>query len=143
MFGTGLQFEEIDHIDESDLNVRKFFAEEGSRSEGLLSRNVPGGSHHHVRFTCLIIAGPIPDADAFGAMDDGLVHTQILQMLLLVADDYVHVVLAAEAMIGNRQQAVDIGGKVNACDISALVDDHIQKSGILMSETVVILAPHG
>jgi hypothetical protein len=34
-------------------------------------------------------------------MDHGLVHIQILQVLLFVADDYVHVVLAAQTVIGD------------------------------------------
>ena len=76
-------------------------------------------------------------------MDDGCIHVQVLQVFLLVADDHVHVVLAAETVVGDRQQGVHIGRKVNARDIRALVDDHIEKARVLVGEAVVILTPHG
>ncbi len=50
----------------------------------------------------LVIAGPIPNANALGAMSDRVVHVQVLQVLLLVRDDDVHIVLASEAMVGDR-----------------------------------------
>ena len=74
-------------------------------------------------------------------MDDGCLHIQKLQVFLLVADDYVDVILAAQAVVGDRQQAVDVGRQIDARHRCALIDDHIEKSRILMGEAVVILAP--
>ena len=53
----------------------------------------------------LIVAGLTPDTDAFRAMRDRCIHVQILQVHLLVADDHVDVVLAAQTMIGDGQQS--------------------------------------
>src|SRR5579864_1242885 len=95
MLARGLQFEEINHINESDLEVRKFLTQQRGRRQGLLRWNVSGGSHHEIRLAALVIAGPIPNANALGAMDDGLLHIQKLQVLLLVAHDHIYVILAA------------------------------------------------
>ena len=101
MLSSRLQLEEIDHVDEANLQVGEFLAEQSGRGQGLLGGDVAGGRHDHIGFAGFVVAGPIPYADALGAMGDGRVHIQILQMLLFVADDDVHVVLAAQAMIGD------------------------------------------
>ena len=44
-------------------------------------------------------------------------------------------------MVRHAEQAVGIGRQVDASDFRALVADYIQKARVLMSETVVILAP--
>ena len=62
-------------------------------------------------------------------------------MRLLVGDDDVDVVLAAQAVVGDAQQAVGVGRQIDARDVGALVADHIEKAGILMGEAVVILPP--
>jgi hypothetical protein len=69
-------------------------------------------------------------------------HVQVLQVLLLVGDDDVDVVAAAQAVIGDRQKAIGIGRQVDARDRRALVDHQIQEARILVGEAVVILAPH-
>src|SRR5262249_3854200 len=74
-------------------------------------------------------------------MDDGLVHGEILEVELFVADYYVDVVLAPQAMVGDRQQTVDVGWKVDASYFGPFVSDYVDKSRILMSEAVVILPP--
>ena len=121
----------------------KFRAQQRGRGQCLLRGNVTGGGHHDVGLAPFVIAGPIPDANAFGAMDDGFLQIQILQVLLLVAHDHVHVVLAAQAMIGNRKQAVHVRRKINAGHVGAFVDHDIEKAGILMRKAVVVLPPYG
>ena len=76
-------------------------------------------------------------------MLDRRVHVQVLQVLLLVADDDVDVVGALQAVVGDRQQAVDVGRQIDAGDLGALVDHHVEEAGVLMGEAVVILAPDG
>lgn len=61
-------------------------------------------------------------------------------MVLLVCNDYVDVVRATEAVIGDREQAVRIWRQVDADDLWALVANNIQETGILMSEAIVILS---
>ena len=62
-------------------------------------------------------------------------------MRLLVGDDHVDVVFAAQAVIRHAQQAVGVGRQIDARDIGALVADHVEKAGILMGEAVVVLPP--
>ena len=84
MFASRLQLEQIDNINEPDLEIRKFLSEKCDRSQGLLSGNVASGCDHDVRFAGFIVAGPVPDTDALGAVCDGLLHGQELQVLLFV-----------------------------------------------------------
>ena len=60
---------------------------------------------------------------------------------LLAGDDDVHVVAAAQAVVGDGQQGVGVGRQVDADHVGFLVDDDVEKAGILMGETVVVLAP--
>src|SRR5215469_12112620 len=141
MFLTRLQLEKVDNVNETDLNVRKFLPQHCRCSQGLLRGDISGGSHHQVGLACLVVTGPVPDADAFRAVRDGFIHIQILQVQLFVRNDYVDVVLAAQAVIGYRQQAVGVRREINARYCSALVQNHVQKTGVLMREPVVILPP--
>jgi hypothetical protein len=90
----------------------------------------------------LIVAGPLPNADAFRAMDDGRVHGEPLRKRVFAGDHDVDVIAASQAMIEDRQQAVRIGRQVDPDDIGLFVDDVIEETGILMGEAVVILLPH-
>ena len=76
--------------------------------------DVARARHDHVRLAALVVAGPVPDADALGAMLDRRIHVEKLQMRLLVGDDDVDVVGAAQAMIGDAQQAVGVGRQIDA-----------------------------
>src|SRR5262245_45658079 len=76
-------------------------------------------------------------------MRNGLIHIHVLQVLLLVADDDVDVVLAPQAVVGNRQQRIDVGRQVNSHNSGALVEGDVQKTRILVGKTVVVLPPDG
>ncbi len=56
-----------------------------------------------IRILPLIVARRAPDAEALFAMRDRFLHAHILKVSLLIADDNVDVVLAAETMVGDRQ----------------------------------------
>ena len=88
----------------------------------------PQRRQHDVRLLAGVGAGPRPDADALGAVDDRLVDGRELQVLLLVGDDDVDVVGAAQAVIGDRQQRVGVGRQVDAHDRRALVGDEIDEA---------------
>ena len=62
-------------------------------------------------------------------------------MRLLVGDDHIHIVDAAQTMVCDAQQAVRIRGQVNSSHIRALVGDQIEKTRILMGEAVMVLPP--
>ena len=87
-----------------------------------------------------LLAQP-PDADPLGAMDGGGFHGQPLGHRTLARDDDVHVVLAAQAVVEDRQQAVCVGRQVHPDDVGFLVDDMIEEAGILVGEPVVVLLP--
>lgn len=93
------EFEQVDYVYEADFEVGEVCAEEGGGGEGFVRRHVAAGGHYNVWFSAAVVAGPLPDADTFCAVGDGLVHSEVLQVFLLVGDDYVDVVFAAEAVV--------------------------------------------
>ena len=141
MLRAGLQLEQIDHVDETDLEVGEFLAQQRGRGQRFLRGDVAGRGHHYIGFAALVVARPVPDADALGAVLDGGVHVHVLQVHLLVGDDHVDVVLAPQAVIGDGQEAVHVRRKIDASDGRALVHHHVEEAGVLMREAVVILPP--
>ena len=88
-----------------------------------------------------VVAGPIPDAETGGAVLDGRVHIEPLRRGLFAGDDHIHIIAAAQAMVGDREQAVGIRRQIDANDVGFLVHDMIDEAGILMGEAIVILPP--
>ena len=60
---------------------------------------------------------------------------------LLARDDDVHVVLAAQAVVGDREQRVRVRWKIDAHDLGALVRHVVEEARILMAEAIVVLPP--
>jgi hypothetical protein len=106
-----------------------------------VAASVAAADHDHIRLNTLIRAGPIPDPQAFGAVNDGFFHVQVLQMRLFVGDNDIDVIPTAQTMVGHRQQGVDIWRQIDARDFGVFVDHYIQKPRILVGEPVVVLAP--
>ena len=100
----------------------------------------PAAGHHDVR-VAVVVAGPVPDADAAGAVQDRLVHRQVVERRLLAGDDDVDVVPAAQAVIGDREQAVRVRRQVDPDDLGLLVHDVVDEARVLVAEAVVVLAP--
>src|ERR1700722_3577276 len=115
--------------------------EDGNGSQDLQRGRVTAAGHYYIGLSILVVAGPLPDANSFRAVNNSGVHGQPLGQGMLSCDDHVDVIPATQAVIENRQQAVGIRWKVNAHDISLLVDDVVEKSRILVREAVVILLP--
>ena len=74
-------------------------------------------------------------------MLDGLVHRQPLRGRLFASDDDIHVIAAAQAVIGDRQEGIGIRRQIDAHDLRFFVDHVIDKAGVLVTEAVVILPP--
>ena len=74
-------------------------------------------------------------------MLDRLVHRQPLRRRLLAGHDDVDVVAAAQAVVGDRKQAVGVGRQIDADDFRLLVHDVVDEARILVAEAVVVLAP--
>ena len=105
-------------------------------------RHVSRAGHHHVGLAAAVVAGPFPDAKSRRAMFDGRIHVEPLQLRLFAADDHVHVIPAAQAMVGHRQQRVGVRRQIDADHFGLLVHDVINETRVLMAEAVVILPPH-
>jgi len=74
-------------------------------------------------------------------VEDRVVHRQVVQGGLLAGNDHVHVVTAAQAVVGDREERVCIGRQVDADDLGLLVDDVVDEARVLVREAVVVLAP--
>jgi len=93
------------------------------------------------RIAALVVAGPLPDTDSFGAWIACGIHVQPLRQRMLAGHHDVDVVAAAQAMIEDRQQAIGVGRQIDPHDIRLLVHDVVEEARILMREAVVILLP--
>src|SRR5579864_4738851 len=102
----------------------------------------PGTGHDNIRLAPLVRTRPFPSPDSSRAMLDGSFHVKPLQRGLLAGDNHIHVVATPQAVIGNRKQRVRVGRQVHADDVSLLVDHVIDKAGVLVRETVMVLPPH-
>ena len=141
MFARRLQLHEIHHVDHSDSQFGQMGAKDGHGRQDLQSGRVSAAGHHHVRLGILVVAGPLPDADALRAVRDRRVYGQPLGHGMLPGNHDVDVMPAAQAVIKDREQAVGVGRKVHAHDVGLLVDDVVQEAGILVREAIVVLLP--
>ena len=105
------------------------------------SGHVAATGHDHIGVAVLVVAGPLPDADAFGAVLNSGIHRQPLRRRMFTRDHDIDVMAAAQAVIHHRQEAICIRRKINAHDIGFFVHDMIDETGVLMRESVVILPP--
>ena len=136
-----LQLHQVHDVDDADLQLRRVLTQQFDRGQRLQRGHVATARHHHVRLTVAVVAGPFPDAEAGRAMLDRLIHRQPLRRRLLPGDHDVDVVAAAQAVVGDRQQAVRIRRQIDAHDFRLLVDDVVDEARILMAEAVVVLPP--
>ena len=141
MLGLRLQLHEVDDVDHPDFQLGQMLAQDGDGGERLQRGHVAAAGHDHVGRDVLVVAGPLPDADALGAVLDGGVHRQPLRRRVFARDHDVDVMAAAQAVIHHRQQAVGIRRQIDAHDLGLLVHDVVDEAGVLMREAVVILAP--
>ena len=99
-----LQLHQVDDVDDAHLQLRQVLAEQLHGRQRLQRGHVAAAGHHHVGLAALVVAGPLPDADAGGAVLDRLVHRQPLRRRLLAGHDHVDVIAAAQAVVGHRQE---------------------------------------
>src|SRR5450759_979017 len=141
MFGLGLQTHQVDHVYYADLDVRQVLAHQVDGGQGLQCRDVAAAGHDDIRLAALIVAGPVPDSDAAGAVQDRLLHGQPVGRGLLAGHDDVDVVAAPQAVVRDRQHRVGVRRQIDSDDLGLLVDDDIDKARVLMGEAVVVLTP--
>src|SRR5262249_4144062 len=87
-----LQLVQVNYIDVAYFQVGEFISQQSRSSECFLRRYIARTSHHYIWFLTLIVAGRAPDTDASRAMRDCFLHSQILKVILFIADDYVDVI---------------------------------------------------
>src|SRR5437879_5582890 len=102
VFGVGLETHEVHNVHDPNLQIGHLPAKDVHRGECLEGGDVPTASHHHVRLLTVVVAGPLPDSDASRAVQDGVVHRQVVQGGLLPGNDDVDVVPAPQAVVGHR-----------------------------------------
>lgn len=107
------QLEEIDDVDEADLDGRKVFSQERRGREGFLGHNIPARGYYQVRLPSSTIRSPIPHSDTLGAMYDGVLHAEVLQMILFVRDDDIDIVFAFQTVIHCRKKAIGVRGQID------------------------------
>ena len=116
-------------------------AQDGDGGQRLQRGHVATAGHDDIGFAAGVAAGPMPDADAGGAVRHGGVHRQPLRRLIFAGDHDVDVVAAAQTMIPDGEQAVGIRRQIDAHDGGFLVHDVINETRVLMREAVVHLLP--
>ena len=94
VLAAGLQLHQIDDIDYPDLQIGKMLAQDGNGGQNLQRGCISTTSHHYVRLTILVVAGPLPDADSFRAMDDRFVHGQPLGQGVFSRNHHVDIMAA-------------------------------------------------
>src|ERR1051325_8957335 len=107
-----------------------------------LQRWYIASAHDNVRSSALVVTGPLPDADALGAVLYCGVHRQPLWRRVFARDHDVDVMSASQAVVHNRQEAVRVRRKINPPDFCLFVHTMVDETGILVCEAVVILTPH-
>ena len=118
-----LQLHEVDDVDHPDFQIGQMLAHDGDGGERLQRGHVATAGHDHVGRDALVVAGPLPDANALSAMLGGGVHRQPLRRRVFACDHDVDIVPAAQAVVHHRQQAVCVRRKINAHDLGLLVHD--------------------
>src|ERR1700674_2358727 len=95
--------------------------------ERLQRWNIARAGHDDIGISA-IVAGPLPDTRAGGAVSRSLLYVEPLPFGLFARDDQVDVVATAQAMIGDRQQAIRVRRQINAHDVRFLVRDVIDEA---------------
>ena len=119
-------------------------AQQIDRGQALQGGHVTAAGHDHVRLAALVVAGPVPDADAGGAVLDRLrpwsttaarpAYGATITLMRSVA---------AQAALHDAQQRIGIRREVDQNEFGLLRHDRIvDESGALVRIAVMFLAPH-
>lgn len=137
------QLEEIDDVDETDLELWQVCAQKSGSRKSFVGGDITARCHDEIRLLTLIVRCPLPDAYALGAVLNGLVHSEELQVLLFVGDDDVDIILTTKAVVHGGEQTIGIRRKVDTHNIRALVGNNVEETRILVRKAIVVLTPDG
>ncbi len=136
-----LQAHQVHHVHHPDLQIGEVVAEDGDGGQGLQGGGLPAAGQDDVRLSTLVVGGPLPDADALGAVLHRLLHGQPLGPGMLGGHQDVDIVPAGDAVVEAGEQAVGIRGQVHPHHVGLLVGHMVQEAGVLVGEAVVVLLP--
>ena len=142
MVVLGQQGHQVDDVHEADPQVRHVVAQQLGRRQRLLGRYVARARQHDVR--PLVLGArrcPLPDPRAGRAVAVRLLEREVLQVRLLVDDDQVDVVLAAQAVVHDRQRRVGVRRQPHPDDPRRERQHRVDQPRALVREAVVVVAP--
>ena len=93
----------------------------------------------HIRVDTLVGGCEPPDAGTSDAVSIGLLWAQPHRRRLFASNHQVDVVLRTQAMRDGAQEAVSVGGKVDASELRLEVKNSADEGGVLVRETIVLL----
>ena len=111
-----VQGHQINNVHHAHLQFWQVMAQPPGRSHGFHGHDITCTCQHHIGLNAIRIACPLPDGETTRTMFNGLLHGQELQVELFINHNEVHIVAAAQTMIGNGEQTVGIGREIDARD---------------------------
>src|SRR5687767_2608225 len=102
-------------------------ANQVDRGQRLQRGDVTTAGQDDVRFSAMVVACPLPNSYPAGAMQNRLVHGEVLEGRLLPGNYHVYIVSASQTMVGHREKAVGIRGQIHADDLRLLIDHVIDE----------------
>ena len=97
MLGDGLQRHQIHDVHNADFEIGNMLTQQRDGGQRLQRRHVTGAGHYDIGIA-VVVARPVPDAEARSAVANGLVHGEPDRRWLLAGDDEVDVVPAAQTV---------------------------------------------
>src|SRR5215212_2483524 len=133
---------QVHDVDDADLEFGGAIAQPVRGRHGLQGGDVAGTAENDVGlFSFGHVGSPLPHGGACGGVSYRRLHVEPLGLRLLVDHDQVHVVAAAQAVVGDREEGVGVGWPVDACDGASLGEHHVDEARPLVREAVVVVAP--
>src|ERR1700736_5079511 len=105
---------QVHHVHHAHLQFWNMVAQPPGGGNGLHGHDIPCTGQHDIRLNTAFITCPMPGGQAARAVFNRLPHVEELQVRLFIDDNQVHIITAAETMIGDREQAVCIWWEIDA-----------------------------
>ena len=128
MLDVRLQLHEIDDVDHADFQIGQVLAQDRDGGQRLQGGDIAAAGHDDVGCDVLVVTGPLPDADALGAMLHRGIHREPLRRRMFARNHDIDVVAAAQAVVDHREQTVGVRRQIDADDFGFLVHDVIDEA---------------
>ena len=132
------------HVDDPDPQLGRVPAQQPAAASVSMRRHVAGAAEDHVGLArrSSVPAHSQREAPA-AACARASSKVRYCSCGCLSIDDQVDVVAAAQAVVGDREQAVGVRREVDADDLAAQRDHRVDQARALVAEAVVVVAPAG